>query len=734
VHLNANLGNRNGRFDPNGHNFSWSARALKLDGTILRAELRTISGEWNHDNVDLKCFLGEVPTESILSLDTKNATDPVVFSSPMGSRLDLDQFFGNDNGTLDSNGTNFKLNARNISLQNRIFCAELKTVDGKWNHSSIDIGSLITWSESGGLARVENPKQTEKRNVFYDVGANNYFKWSQQITSANLCRRGWVVQERLLSPRIVHFAKEQLFWECVTMQSIEEWPREAIDNRQAIARTMMLDFKTWDVFAMDLVNKPKERALGVNYIWSSIKAMYGRNNVPFRKADLAGNTSLLEKAKSMCYGDSNWVPTHFLLKFWSAIITSYNAAELTFIEDRLIAIAGLAQIVSSRTACRYAAGLWDIQLPRQLLWNDVHVARNNIVREYTYVAPSWSWAANYERFLGKRITLDPILETKAAMDLIKILSIDVQGVAADDAMPFGRVSSGLLRIRGRLLPIALDFNAWPEGVTRKNSLVQFWTGSAPEPPTGEAFLIPVLFTRWNERLPPTAVNALLVESTAEKGVLRRIGTARLSSLCDLQSIVPQLYIADATNHEDEDDDADSEGEASEEDAELTIGSFLGEVDPIPQMEQTTKALELLKSNRIQTELDKFVATAKKKAGESRASSNPTERAKAAKLDAGLKAFGKFIAARSAILSQVPGKPGAKIHIDPEATRAAVQSGLSDQGYKEADVVVMVRNHIWRKKEIKKLEPKDAVGSQFYLDYIHDDEDVVRFGHFVFALC
>jgi hypothetical protein len=38
---------------------------------------------------------------------------------------------------------------------------------------------------------------------------------SDGILGAPLNRRAWVVQERMLSPRIIHFGKNQVFWECL---------------------------------------------------------------------------------------------------------------------------------------------------------------------------------------------------------------------------------------------------------------------------------------------------------------------------------------------------------------------------------------------------------------------------------------------------------------------------------------------------------------------------------------
>jgi hypothetical protein len=38
--------------------------------------------------------------------------------------------------------------------------------------------------------------------------------WWRYMDQAPLNLRGWVVQERLLAPRVIHFGKHQIFWEC----------------------------------------------------------------------------------------------------------------------------------------------------------------------------------------------------------------------------------------------------------------------------------------------------------------------------------------------------------------------------------------------------------------------------------------------------------------------------------------------------------------------------------------
>ena len=54
--------------------------------------------------------------------------------------------------------------------------------------------------------------------------------WRDAIEDAPLGRRGWVVQERALSPRTLHFGKGQIFWECLDIQASEVFPRGLVEG------------------------------------------------------------------------------------------------------------------------------------------------------------------------------------------------------------------------------------------------------------------------------------------------------------------------------------------------------------------------------------------------------------------------------------------------------------------------------------------------------------------------
>ncbi|KAL2135825.1 hypothetical protein VTI74DRAFT_6754 [Chaetomium olivicolor] len=48
--------------------------------------------------------------------------------------------------------------------------------------------------------------------------------WWDMVVKSPLYRRGWAVQERALSPRILHFTANALYWECSAMRAAEYRP------------------------------------------------------------------------------------------------------------------------------------------------------------------------------------------------------------------------------------------------------------------------------------------------------------------------------------------------------------------------------------------------------------------------------------------------------------------------------------------------------------------------------
>lgn len=177
--------------------------------------------------------------------------------------------------------------------------------------------------------------------------------WPKNVGEAPLNRRGWVTQERILSPRIVHFGVQQLFWECHELEACESFPDglpESPDPLTFIVRT------------------------GLKRIKPAVKyAIQNAENSNVSESRLDGYA------------------------YWDGIVDIYTRSSLTRQEDKLIALSGVAKEMSFLLNDQYLAGLWKRNLPYQLLWS-VHKPLtanrgNPCFRPQTYQAPTWSWAS-----------------------------------------------------------------------------------------------------------------------------------------------------------------------------------------------------------------------------------------------------------------------------------------------------------------------------------------------------
>ena len=158
------------------------------------------------------------------------------------------------------------------------------------------------------------------------------------LQTSHLYSRGWTFQERLLSPRTVHFGK-QLYWECCSRRASTTFP-------------LTVDCPT--VFADNFILNFKYLTLNANQ-------------------DVAGE----------------------LHRIWCSVVRDYSKRDFTKQSDRSIALSGVAkrlQHIYSLSNDEYLYGLWKPCLPEQLLWGFEDGHRVNINR--TNAGPSWSWVSH----------------------------------------------------------------------------------------------------------------------------------------------------------------------------------------------------------------------------------------------------------------------------------------------------------------------------------------------------
>lgn len=109
----------------------------------------------------------------------------------------------------------------------------------------------------------ESTENGEKQTL---VMANTQI-FERCIRHTELSKRAWVLQERLLAPRTLHFSKAQIFWECKEANACESYPNgfpEFLDMNSAL-----------DGFAK-----------GATPSWEKVVQLYSRCSLTFEKDKL----------------------------------------------------------------------------------------------------------------------------------------------------------------------------------------------------------------------------------------------------------------------------------------------------------------------------------------------------------------------------------------------------------------------------------------------------------------
>jgi hypothetical protein len=193
---------------------------------------------------------------------------------------------------------------------------------------------------------VERESLTETRPDPSGRSAYNQRAREEVFKDAPLCQRAWALQERLLSPRLLHYSREEMFWECL-----------ACTARESSHRISLYRPGTYK---------------------------YERYECPQVKIPL-----VLPLEENPSFPVS-------LPSDWHTIVAEYTRCQLTQSSDKLPAISGLASVFQRNTGYTYLAGLWEEELANGLLWfciTEQDRGRTTKPRTGPYRGPSWSWVS-----------------------------------------------------------------------------------------------------------------------------------------------------------------------------------------------------------------------------------------------------------------------------------------------------------------------------------------------------
>ncbi|KAF7547980.1 hypothetical protein G7046_g8839 [Stylonectria norvegica] len=206
---------------------------------------------------------------------------------------------------------------------------------------SRDPGTIIPQEVEMTISGGEGGKTTERLIL------SDYRFWKTEVTDALVNKRAWVLQERFLAPRILHFGKRQLIWECCEKDAAEVYT----DGLPPALRTSSESgFKQLD----------SSEYIGQKYRYKE------------REAEGVSAPHLL----------------------WYRIVDSYSASALTVPTDKLVACSGIAKRMADILQDDYVAGMWRRYLEGELLWMvSFNHQPERWARPREYRAPTWSWAS-----------------------------------------------------------------------------------------------------------------------------------------------------------------------------------------------------------------------------------------------------------------------------------------------------------------------------------------------------
>ncbi|KAI5918040.1 heterokaryon incompatibility protein-domain-containing protein [Camillea tinctor] len=172
--------------------------------------------------------------------------------------------------------------------------------------------------------------------------------------------RAWVVQERLLAPRTLYYGAWGLAWECVECSATEGNP-----------------FGGASQFA------PKASFL---------------------------TTCLQATQKSF----EDKIDTAY--EMWLTVQAAYTTCQLTFFDDRIVAISSIIKQIGELTSWSNVWGLWKEKMPHELLWFVDTPGERPQTKDY--LAPSWSWVG-----IQGRIFTETVAEGLSALWVAEVLDI-----------------------------------------------------------------------------------------------------------------------------------------------------------------------------------------------------------------------------------------------------------------------------------------------------------------------
>ncbi|EXJ59239.1 hypothetical protein A1O7_06671 [Cladophialophora yegresii CBS 114405] len=245
---------------------------------------------------------------------------------------------------------------------------------------------------------------------------NDLDLWRGELVHMPLTTRGWVLQEEVLANRTLYFGARQVLWACRTSRACETYPSIGSDTRRSM-----------------------------EHQGSAMSSALDEKRQILRDSELESITSLVSfvKGRTDTFAPPPPIQNEFLT-VWARFVSHYSTRALTFPTDKLLAIAGVARVLSRAICDRFVAGLWESHLMEGLLW---YIRTSTITERPTkYRAPTWSWASCQ----GYVIHAEPFQDSRT---VARALNVVCETASGDEC---GVVDFALLTLQACCLCLRLD--------------------------------------------------------------------------------------------------------------------------------------------------------------------------------------------------------------------------------------------------------------------------------------
>jgi len=213
-----------------------------------------------------------------------------------------------------------------------------------YRNSILTIAATASKNGDEGCFRIRNTLRErpcllwddDECSMLVDLKENDIVKcYRQEVNNGPLNKRAWVLQERVLSPRVIHYAAKTVYWDCQEAH-LSDSGRELADNREV--------------------------------------------------STLGGKDEDLR-----LFGDIDWSVEEYFSDRWRFNVEQYCSMELTIESDRYVAFTGIIKYVEEAIGLHCISGLWKEYLLAHMLWRVED--SSTAYRMSNGQKPSWSWAS-----------------------------------------------------------------------------------------------------------------------------------------------------------------------------------------------------------------------------------------------------------------------------------------------------------------------------------------------------